>query len=110
MHPNNQHFVKENWLSDPSVYPLIAIMSTAGVFIVVMGANALLGYKDVQIDPRKRNSMLQTWGQEERIPITYRVHRATAGGRGMGHMTDNPEGLGIDHAKWQKEHDQRVGK
>ena len=78
----------------------MGIMSCAMVFMVGMGANALFGYKDVQIDPRKRNSVLTTWGQEERIPVVHRVHRVTG--------VDNPEGLGIDHNEWQKEHDRKV--
>ena len=103
MHPNNTNFVKENWLSDPSVYPLIAIMSGGAIFVICMGTNALFGYKDVQIDPRKRNSMLQTWGKEERIPVVYRVHKVTT-------REDNPEGLGINHKEWQKQHDEAAVK
>ena len=98
--PIQKYNFKKEWLSDPSTYPIMAIMSCAMVFMVGMGTNALFGYKDVQVDPRKRNSMLQTWGTEERDSVVKRFNRATMGGV-------NPEGLGIDHQQWQKQHDLR---
>lgn len=73
----------------------MGIMSCAIVFLVGMSANAVFGYKDVQFDPRKRNSTLQTWGQEERKSVMERFNRATRGGV-------NPEGLGINHEEWIK--------
>lgn len=87
-------FFKKNWLSDPSTYPLIVIMGCAITFMTGMGLHALTSYKDVQLDPKKRNSMLQTWGEEERPTLLSKVISWNAYGK---------EGLGIDHEKWQKE-------
>ena len=93
--PIQKYNFKKEWLSDPSTYPIMGIMSCAIVFLVGMSANAVFGYKDVQFDPRKRNSTLQTWGQEERKSVMERFNRATRGGV-------NPEGLGINHEEWIK--------
>lgn len=44
---------REHWLSDPSCYPLIAIMSSAALFVVGVGASCLMYNPDVRIDPNK---------------------------------------------------------
>jgi hypothetical protein len=63
--------------------------------MVGMGCNALFTYKDVQIDPRKRNSMLTTWGQEQHDGVVKTYSEKVLGGV-------RPEGLGIDHDEWVK--------
>ena len=88
----SQNFTK-NWLSDPSTYPLIVIMGTAMTFMTGAGLHALIRYKDVQLDPSKRNSKLQTWGGEEYNSTLSKVISWNAYGK---------EGLGVDHEEWLK--------
>ena len=65
--------------------------------MVGMGFNALFGYKDVQVNPNKRGSQLQTWGQEERRGVVRRFQED------IKRQPQNPEGLGIDHEAWMKQ-------
>jgi hypothetical protein len=86
---------KKSWLSDPSTYPIIVVISGAACMLVGMSINALTTYKDVQINPNKRGSMLTTWGQEEHKGVTQTIVEATGGVKA--------EGLGIDHEKWAQQ-------
>ena len=85
--------ISKDWFSDPSTYPLIVIMGTAITFMTGAGLHALIRYKDVQIDPAKRNSMLQNWGDEEYSTTLSKVISWNAYGK---------EGLGVDHEEWLK--------
>ncbi|KAL7475504.1 hypothetical protein ACHAW6_001415 [Cyclotella cf. meneghiniana] len=85
--------VKKDWFSDPSTYPLIVIMGTAITFMTGAGIHALVRYKDVQIDPKKRNAKLQNWGEEEYQTTLSKVISWNAYGK---------EGLGVDHEEWLK--------
>lgn len=88
---------RERWLSDPSTYPIIVVMGCALTFMTGASIHALTCYKDVQIDPAKRNSKLQTWGKEDKYtPLV---------GKAIGWNMYGKEGLGVDHEKWQKEHE-----
>ncbi|KAL3789067.1 hypothetical protein ACHAWO_004624 [Cyclotella atomus] len=95
------HNVKKDWFSDPSTYPLIVIMGTAITFMTGAGIHALVRYKDVQIDPAKRNSKLQNWGSEEYDSTLSKVISWNAYGK---------EGLGVSHEEWlkRKEAERRV--
>ncbi len=86
--------VKKDWFSDPGAYPIMVILGCAVTFMTGAGLHALTAYKDVTIDPKKRNSKLQTWGGEESHSVLERVISWNAYGK---------EGLGIDHEKWLKE-------
>mmetsp|Transcript_25533 Transcript_25533/g.59013 ORF Transcript_25533/g.59013 Transcript_25533/m.59013 type:complete len:85 (-) Transcript_25533:177-431(-) len=57
--PNKMKSFREHWLSDPSCYPLIAIMSSAALFVVGVGASCLMYNPDVRIDPNKRGDPLR---------------------------------------------------
>ena len=93
--PFQAHTSKENFFSDPSTYPLIIIMGFAVTFMTGMGINALVSYKDVQIDPAKRNAKMQTWGQEDQpSKLSYAVHWNS-------YQKNMPEGLGINHEEWK---------
>eukprot|EP00581_Thalassiosira_minuscula_P026443 CAMPEP_0184434042 /NCGR_PEP_ID=MMETSP0738-20130409/422463_1 /TAXON_ID=385413 /ORGANISM="Thalassiosira miniscula, Strain CCMP1093" /LENGTH=101 /DNA_ID=CAMNT_0026799921 /DNA_START=47 /DNA_END=352 /DNA_ORIENTATION=- len=87
--------IKRDWFSDPSTYPLIAIMGCALTFMTGAAANALIRYKDVTVDPRKRNSKLQTWGDEEEYNSTLK--------KLISWNAYGKEGLGVDHNQWLKE-------
>jgi hypothetical protein len=91
-----QSSAKKDWLSDPSTYPIIAIMGFAVTFVVGMSANALLTYKDVRIDPKKRNSTLRTWGEGEYQPLCGKVIYP------WSWQKTAPEGMGVDHEEWLK--------
>ena len=86
---------KKDWLSDPSTYPIFVIMAGALTFMTGAAANALIRYKDVTIDPKKRNSILQTWGSEEEYHSTLE--------KAISWNAYPPEGLGVDHEAWLKE-------
>eukprot|EP01083_Nonionella_stella_P015311 42825_1 len=62
--------VKKDWFSDPATYPIFVIMGCAMTFMTAAAAHSLIRYKDVTIDPKKRNSKLQTWGMEDRYQST----------------------------------------
>jgi len=61
------------------------------------GAHATYAYKDVQVDPAKRNQMMQTWGREEQDSLTKRWTRRSTKRMNL------QEGLGIDHEQWLRE-------
>ena len=69
-------------------------------FMVGMGCNALFGYKDVQFNPNKRGSMLTHWGQEHRAGVVETLKKGKV----------NPEGLGVNHAAWEKTKDEYMKK
>jgi hypothetical protein len=66
-------------------------------FMTGMAINALVTYKDVQLNPKKRNSKLQTWGEQEHKPIAERAVYWNSW------QKNSPEGLGVDHKKWLEE-------
>lgn len=58
------------------------------------GIHALVRYKDVQLDPSKRNKKLQDWGNEEYNTTLSKVISWNAYGK---------EGLGVSHEEWLKQ-------
>eukprot|EP00980_Cylindrotheca_fusiformis_P017340 scaffold5380_cov131-Cylindrotheca_fusiformis.AAC.17 len=99
--PRGNANFKKTWLSDPSTYPIIAIMGCGLTFMVGMGLNALT-YKDVQINPSKRTAMLTNWGEEHQTRVVERFTLAKGGVK--------TEGLGIDHEEWQRKKDEYMSK
>jgi hypothetical protein len=69
-------------------------MSIAATFVIGMSTNALLTYKDVRIDPKKRNTMVRDWGEGGYQPLTGKVIWWNSWQKLA------PEGLGVDHDKW----------
>jgi hypothetical protein len=57
----HQTFSK-NWLQDPSTYPMIVVLGCAMLLVGGVGISCLSFSPDVQIDPKKRNSILRNWG------------------------------------------------
>ncbi|KAI2507752.1 hypothetical protein MHU86_6648 [Fragilaria crotonensis] len=51
----------KTWLHDSGTYPMIVIMS--GAMLLVLGASfsCLTFSPDVQLDPKKRNSVVRFW-------------------------------------------------
>ncbi|KAG7358951.1 NADH-ubiquinone reductase complex 1 MLRQ subunit [Nitzschia inconspicua] len=93
---------KKSWLSDPSCYPIMLIMGCGMTWMVGMGANALFGYKDVQVNPNNRGAVLKDWSKEHRTTVMERFAKMKGGVA--------PEGLGIDHDKFVKEKEQYMQK
>jgi hypothetical protein len=93
---------KSSWLSDPSTYPIIFIISGAGCMLVGMGINALTTNKDVQINPNKRGAMVRSWGEAEHRGVTRTVVEALGGVKA--------EGKGIDPATWTREKQEYMSK
>ncbi|KAL9182123.1 hypothetical protein ACHAXT_012775 [Thalassiosira profunda] len=85
---------KKDWLSDPSTYPIFVIMGCAVTFCTGASLNALFRYKDVTINPAKRNSKLQTWGDEK---VPSRLEQA------ISWNAYGKEGLGVNHEQWLKQ-------
>mmetsp|Transcript_22966 Transcript_22966/g.46634 ORF Transcript_22966/g.46634 Transcript_22966/m.46634 type:complete len:112 (-) Transcript_22966:102-437(-) len=52
---------KKDWLSDPSVYPLLVALGAGMTFATGVGISCLLSNPDVQIDPVRRNKMIRDW-------------------------------------------------
>ena len=88
--------IKKDWFSDPSTYPLFVIMGVAMTFMTGAAANALLKYPDVTIDPKKRNSILHTWGS-----IDTEYHSTLE--KAISWNAYEKEGLGINHEQWLKD-------
>lgn len=65
-------------------------------FMVGMATNAMLTYKDVRVDPKKRHTMMRDWGEEEYQPTLRKVIYWNSW------QKNNPEGMGVDHEEWKK--------
>eukprot|EP00934_Nitzschia_sp_Nitz4_P001347 Nitzschia sp. Nitz4//scaffold211_size37880//16672//17082//NITZ4_007705-RA/size37880-processed-gene-0.11-mRNA-1//-1//CDS//3329541976//1347//frame0 len=88
---------KKNWLSDPSTYPIIVIMSCGLTFMCGMSLNALLTYRQgVDISPSNRGSIMKQYSDEHRVGMLERFVTTFRGGI-------KTEGAGIDHEKWAKQ-------
>lgn len=89
---------KENWLSDPSTYPILVIMGGALTFMTGMGLHALAYYKDVRINPSNKHSELQTRGIEKVMPLV-----GVIGDKNPYYKVAFYEGIGINHEEWLKQ-------
>ena len=92
-----QHTFKDNWLSDPSTYPILVIMGTAIAFMFGMGGHALAYYKDVRISPDKKHTEVRTWGDGKMTTIV-----SVLGDKNPYYRPTFTEGLGINHEEWVK--------
>ena len=59
----------------------MVVMGFAITFMTAMGTSQIARNKDVRICPRRRNSMIRDWGEEEQRPLI---------GKAVGHKV-NPE-------------------
>lgn len=99
---------RENWLSDPATYPIIAVLGGAMTLVVGIWFHSLAINKDVQIDPKKRNSIIRTWGKAEYATLPSVATNITAQvTRRPTWIQKSPEGLGVDHDKWLEERKKR---
>ena len=86
-----------NWLSDPSTYPIIVIMGCALTFMTGMGLHALAYYKDVRVNPDRKHTEIQTWGNDRVASIVEVV-----GNKNPYYRPTFTEGLGVNHDEWVK--------
>jgi len=99
--PRPGYSFKQQWLSDPSTYPIIAIMGTAMCFMVGMGINGLT-YKGVKISPNNRGALLSQESPEHKVGVMEAFTELRGGVKA--------EGLGIDHERWAKEKEEYMKK
>lgn len=91
---------KSTFLSDPSTYPLIVIMTTAMTFMVGMSINGL-GYKNVKITPSaKHETMPKDSGR--RTTLVEILAREPRGFHPQAFKDIQREGLGLSHEEWLK--------
>lgn len=93
---------RENFLSDPSTYPLIVVMTVATGFIVGMSANALTNYKGLRIRPSAKHEVIPTWDAGTRITVTETLTRNPKAFHADAFKAIRREGLGVDHEEWIK--------
>ena len=96
---------KQNFLSDPSTYPLIIVMGVATSFIIGMSVNAIVNYKDLRITPKYKHQLLQDWGTEHRTFVTDVITREPIAFHRQAFKDIRYEGLGYDHEQWKKTKD-----
>jgi hypothetical protein len=83
---------KKDWLSDPSTYPIIAVMGGGLIFMCGMTLNALFTYKQgIDISPNQRGRIMKQYSDDYRVGLMERFVTMRGG--------INPEGLGVDHEK-----------
>ena len=100
--PRSHNNFKQNWLSDPSTYPLIVVMAGGFTFTVGMIGNALFTYKQLDISPSQRCRIMKQYSPEHRVGVVEKIALAKGGVK--------PEGLGIDHEQWVKEKEEYLKK
>jgi hypothetical protein len=69
------------------------VLGSTIAFAVGAGIHALFTYNDVQIDPKKRNSILRFWGETHEKPFVGKI---------IGSHTFPTEGVGLTHEEWLK--------
>lgn len=91
-------------MSDPSTYPLIAVMTLATTFVLGMSANALFRYKNVKLLPSHKHEVIPTWSDayKHKTPLTEVITRRPIGFHADGFKALRHEGLGINHDEWKK--------
>jgi hypothetical protein len=90
-------------LSDPSTYPLFAVLAIATTTLVGMSINALTRYKGIKIRPEHKNSIMRDWEKDEhQLGVTEYMTRRPVGFHADGLKAIQKEGLGVDHEQWKK--------
>ena len=86
---------KQDWMSDPSTYPLMSILSFAITFMFGMGLNCALNNEDLHINKYRGYGTIRSHGYERKgrtMTARLALHEGLTG----------PEGLGVDHDEWVK--------
>jgi hypothetical protein len=97
-----QYSVKKAFFSDPSTYPLLAIMGIASFIVFGMGSNALLNYKDIKINPAYKHQVIRDWGKEPVSKVALVLSKEPIAMHAQHFKSIRQEGLGIDHEEWLK--------
>ena len=95
------HTFRENFLSDPSTYPIIVITGFAYAFMAGMAYHGFAHYKDIRIAPSKKHSEIRTWTMNG---DPHAVAKAVAI-RNSYYRPIYTEGLGVNHEDWLRAHE-----
>ena len=100
-----QHNFRTDFLSDPSTYPIIAVMGLSACLIIGMSANTLLNDNhDLRVLPKHKHDILRSWGDEK---VYDKLTRKLALGPIIMHEKEYrsiwQEGLGVNHEEWMKQ-------
>ena len=104
-----QRNFRTDYLSDPSTYPIIAVMCCSAALVVGMSANTMLNDNhDLRVFPKYKQEVLRTWGDEK---VYDKLTRKLAMGPIIMHEKEYrtlwQEGLGVDHEEWLKQKQQQ---
>jgi hypothetical protein len=101
---------KEAFLSDPSTYPLIAIMGVAASFAIGMSFNALQ-YKNVKISPALKHEIIPAeTPPRETVTHFMLTHVLPPSFNTQAYKDICYEGLGMNHEEFLKEKEKYVAK
>ena len=91
----------KNFLSDPSTYPIIVIVSCAVTFMTGMGINALTNYKDLRMSSKTKHEILQNWGEEKQKLVTASIaQNPTIMHSDHWKQIRQGQGLGMNHQEF----------
>jgi hypothetical protein len=95
---------EKQWLSDPSCYPLMAIMGLAAFTAVGMSTWAMTHYKGVKIRPEHKHSEIPTYeaAYAPNVSLVEVATRQPLGFNAERYKSLRHEGLGVDHEEWKK--------
>jgi hypothetical protein len=99
-----QYSFKKAFLSDPSTYPLIVVMTSAMCFIVGMSANALTNYEDLRIASEHKHKVIPDWEHPKRVKVVDWTTRHTVTPMNSKYWDNHRYGgLGIDREEYERQ-------
>lgn len=104
-----KHNFRTDYLSDPSTYPIIAIMGLCTFFVVGMSANTLLNNNnDLRVFPKHKQDILRSWGDEKEYDkLTHKLALGPIIMHEKDYRSIWQEGLGVNHEEWLKQKQQQ---
>jgi hypothetical protein len=95
---------KKAFLSDPSTYPLLVVLTGTAGLILGMSINAFTHYKDLRITPSIKHETVQSWGKEHKDSFVKKIvgDKKPFAWHAQGFKDLQHEGLGVDHEEWKK--------
>lgn len=96
-----EYSFKESFLSDPSTYPLLVVMTVATGAVFGALANGTM-YKNVRFFPSHKHTTMNTWDTNETTSVVEKITRQPVAFHRQAFKDLRREGLGIDHEAWKK--------